>query len=68
MADSKNDKLISTGDFRSKISGGSANSSGNSGPTGSARLYPKGKGSQEPSPASFNPHNVKASRFGVEGV
>ena len=42
-------------------------SSDSSGPTGSKRTYPKGKGSAAPNPSSFNPMNSKASTYGLEG-
>lgn len=43
---------------------GGANS-GNTGPTGSARAYPKGKGAGSP---SFNPQKIAATTWAVGGV
>ena len=38
---------------------------GRSGPTGSARAYPKGKGAGSP---SFNPQKISATTWAVGGV
>jgi hypothetical protein len=48
-----------------KVSGGASNS-GSSGPTGSTRTYPKGKGSAHNT--NWNPQKMKASTYGICGV
>lgn len=59
-------KLISSKDvpaMKATLCGGN-----NSGPTGSNRTYPKGKGSKQPNPADFNPMNGGKSTYGLDGV
>lgn len=48
-----------------KLTGGAA-TSGSSGPTGSARTYPKGKGDTHNT--NWNPMKMKASTYGICGV
>jgi hypothetical protein len=47
-----------------KVSGG-GDSGGNNGPTGSARSYPKGRGSEHRT--DWNPMKKPASTYGVKG-
>lgn len=59
-------KLLSSKEvpaMKATLSGGNE-----SGPTGSCRTYPKGKGSKEPNPADFNPMNGGKSTYGFGGV
>lgn len=65
MADSGNKVESATGSASSmKVSGGASNS-GNSGPTGSARSYPKGKSIRS---TDWNPEKKPASTYGICGV
>ena len=41
---------------------------GNSGPTGSPRTYPKGKGPTDGAACDFNPMNGGKSTYGLDGV
>jgi hypothetical protein len=59
-------KVESTSSGSSMKMSGGASSSGSSGPTGSARTYPKGKGSAHNT--DWNPMKTKASTYGVCGV
>lgn len=57
-------KVESTGKMEGAHGGSSG--SGNTGPTGSARQYPKGKGTNMRS--DFNPMKKPASTYGICGV
>lgn len=60
------DKVLSTG----KLKGGGAQGggkTGDNGPTGSSRSYPKGKGGM-PHRTDFNPQKVKTTSYAVGGV
>jgi hypothetical protein len=67
MADdySKSSKVVSTGSL-SGHAGASKSGGDNSGPTGSARTYPKGKGSAHNT--DWNPMKKPASTYGICGV
>ena len=72
MADTaSHSKLLSTGDFNSKIGGGKSNSGASDG-RGSSRSYPHHSpnppGAPSVNTSKFNPMNSKPSRYGVEGV
>jgi hypothetical protein len=62
---SKGDKTESSGGMSGAIGGGAANRDGNSGPTGSARNYPKGKTVRS---TDWNPMKCKGSTYGVNGI
>ena len=65
MDDNKS-KLLSTSSpapMRGGQSGGD-----NSGPTGSKRSYPKGKGGVSMDASKFNPMNTGKNTFGLDGV
>lgn len=64
MADMTGDSKLLTSKTVPAMQGG-ASGSGNSGPTGSARTYPKGKGSSQPNPKDFNPMNGGKSTYGL---
>lgn len=70
MADNHS-KLLSTGDFNSKLGGGKPSGS-QSDSRGSSRSYPHHSpnppGAPSVSTSKFNPMNSKPSRFGVTGV
>lgn len=62
------DKLTSSKPMPGAMKGG-ASTSGASGPTGSSRSYPSGKGLSSVScKADFNPQKVKATDLYVGGV
>ena len=58
-----NDKELTMSKMVMTKAGGTDN--GKSGPTGSARAYPKGKGVGSP---SFNPQKIAATTWAVDGV
>ena len=64
---SSHSKVLSTGDFNSKITGGKSTSGATDG-RGSSRSYPKSGGTPSINTSKFNPMNSKPSRYGIEGV
>jgi hypothetical protein len=58
-------KLKSTG----KLQGAQSSlKTGENGPTGSPRHYPKGKGGSSPHNTAWNPAKMKGSTYGIGGV
>jgi hypothetical protein len=62
---SKGSKVESSSGMSGTAHGGAANRDGNSGCTGSARTYPKGKSIRS---TDWNPMKCKGSTYGVNGV
>jgi len=63
---SKGSKVTSTGSGSDMKMTGGGDSGGSNGPTGSARSYPKGRGSEHKT--DWNPMKKPASTYGICGV